>query len=111
MLRNGDDFIGDAVLRVIAFHYNKKHPQHWLNRWGSNRTLSQMYEIMTGTHRMKNIKRGKYARHTRASQVEAWLGKAYQEGGVEVAILYWERLLRICKPYLNFSKKRRKYGY
>jgi hypothetical protein len=99
------DFIGDTALRLLAFKKRPAQPDIWVQRFGSNRFLARIYNVIFGKGN-RIIKPQGYKRrhkssrrtvHIKASHVESWLGIAYINGGLSEVEKCWERMMVILK--------------
>lgn len=93
------DFLGDAVLRVLAYEYRPNDPEGWTKEFASNKYLAKIYRKINLDNRHPKSVGGPKPKnnHSLASYVELWLGEAYETGGMCVARDRWERMQAIME--------------
>lgn len=92
------DYLGDTCIRLLAMEYKPHSPHSWAMQFGKNSFLSQVYIAVAGTKNppaLSHTPKKEKIDHLRASHVEAWLGTAYESGGIEAVKAYWERLIKL----------------
>jgi dsRNA-specific ribonuclease len=100
------DYLGDAVLRLLAYRKMPSNPNRWETEYANNQYLASLYDrvILVPTTTVSNVvkrraytkgNRSKRNRHFKASCVEGWLGVAYKHGGLVAVEQMWERLHNI----------------
>lgn len=94
------DYLGDACLRILAKEYQPENPDDWNQKFGRNQFLAELYISVLGENLPKDApnfksKIGQGITHYRASHVEAWLGTAFEKGGMNEVKLYWDRLIKM----------------
>jgi hypothetical protein len=110
---NDLDYIGDAVLKIIAGELQVPNPTMW--KWHNNNELAKIYDNLFNM-RLRNRKKRrqrKFAKslhgdklivtaqmlistHTKGSYIETWLGEEYLKNGIEGAKQMFFRMLEIC---------------
>ncbi len=96
------DFVGDACIRILAKHYQPNNPDSWNSRFGKNIFLAELYRSVMGDIRPPKLKytsKKEKTTHLRASHVEAWLGTAFEQSGIEEVIMLWERLIGLWRVW------------
>ena len=92
------DYLGDTCIRLLAMEYKPHNPHKWAMRFGKNSFLAQIYIAVAGSApptKLPHTPKGEKIEHLRASHVEAWLGTAYESGGIDAVKMYWQRLIKL----------------
>lgn len=105
------DYLGDTVLRFLAFKKRPEDPNKWIMRFGKNEYLAKLFtsvmgdditlikpdgkSIFVSSKKVPKMKKESRMIHLRASFVEYWLGLVYLESGFEGAEAFWDRINQV----------------